>query len=133
MISKATARYIRISPRKTRLVTNYIKGKKVAEALAILANINKKACDYIEGLLKSAISNAKRNPAVDEKDLYISKLVVDGGPSLRRYRAGTMGRAMMILHRTSHISIELDAVVKKVKEDKPKKNAKKRTLLKRSK
>ena len=116
MVAKAIARYIRTSPRKTRLVANYIKGKSVGEALAILSNLNKRPCEYIEDLLRSAISNAKRNPEIKEEELYISKLVVDGGPMLKRFRAASMGRAAMIRHRTSHITIELNAVPKKVQE-----------------
>ena len=92
---------IRISPRKTRLVADYIRGKNVDEALAILSNVNKKACVYIEELLRSALSNAKRNPEIKDDDLYISKLVVDEGPMLKRYRAGSMGRAMMRSKRPS--------------------------------
>lgn len=126
MVAKAFARYIRISPRKTRLVANYIKGKSVGEALAILSSMRKRPCEYIEELLRSAIANAKRNPDIKEHDLFISKLVVDGGPSLKRFRAGSMGRAMMIIHRTSHISVELDtttkwkAEIKKKEKEKPK-------------
>ncbi|MBL7069526.1 MAG: 50S ribosomal protein L22 [Candidatus Omnitrophica bacterium] len=112
MVAKALARYIRISPRKTRLVANYVKGKRVGEALALLTNLNKRPCEFIEELLRSAISNAKRNPDIKEEELFISKLNVDGGPTLKRYRAGSMGRAMMIVHRTSHISIELDLISK---------------------
>lgn len=115
MVAKAVVRYIRISPRKARLVANFIKNKSVGEALAILANLNKmRASEIIEELLRSAISNAKRNPDIKEGDLFISKLAVDGGPMLKRYRAGSMGRAMMVRHRTSHIRIELDAAPKKL-------------------
>ncbi len=113
MISKAIARYIRISPRKTRLVADVLRKKSVGEALAILANTNKRACEYLEELLRSAIANAKRIPEIKEEDLFISKLLVDGGPTLKRFRAASMGRATMIRHRTSHITIELDAMAKK--------------------
>ena len=112
MIAKAIARYIRISPRKTRLVANFVKGKSVGKALAILSNLNKRPCEFIEDVLRSAISNAKRNPEIKEADLYISKLVVDKGPILRRHRAASMGRATMICHRTSHISVELNMAAK---------------------
>lgn len=133
MVSKAIARYIRISPRKTRLVANEIKGKQVGDALAMLSNINKRACVYLEEVLKSAISNAKRNPDIEEGNLYISKMIVDGGPVLKRYRAGSMGRAMMVRHRTSHISVELNTI-KKVAPKKKKKEAsgKKRLFRKKS-
>ena len=133
MVAKAKARYIRISPRKTRLVANTIKGKNVGEALAILSNLNKRACVFIEELLRSAIANAKRNPEIDQNDLFISKLVVDGGPTLKRYRAGSMGRAMMIRHRMSHITMELDALVRPKKEQSRKKVSKRKSLIRRSK
>jgi large subunit ribosomal protein L22 len=134
MIAKAVARYIRISPRKTRLVADAVRGKKVAEAMALLANINKKACIYIKEVLHSAIANATRNPDIDQGNLYISKLVVDGGPMLKRFRAGSMGRAMMIRHRTSHITVELDTIAKPKPEPKKAAEAKsKRPLLRRRK
>jgi len=132
MVSKAVARYLRISPRKTRLVTNFIKGKSVGEALAILSNLNKRACEFIEDLLRSAISNAKRNPDIKEEELFISKLMVDGGPTLKRYRAGSMGRAMMIRHRTSHISIELDIIPRPKKAHSETKDKKRKITKKRN-
>ena len=109
MISRASARYIRISPRKTRLVADMVRGKPIDAAQAILANLEKRARLYINEVLKSAIANAAINdPGVSPGELYISKIIIDGGPMFKRYRAGSMGRAMMIKHRTSHISIELD-------------------------
>ncbi len=112
MLSRAYARYLRISPRKVRLVADAIRGKGIGQALAILSNLNKRACELLEDVLRSAIANAKRIPEIKEDDLYISKLLVDGGPILRRYRAASMGRASMICHRTSHISVELDTKIK---------------------
>jgi len=109
MISRASARYIRISPRKTRLVADMVRGKPIDAAQAILANLEKRARLYINEVLKSAVANAVINdPNVSASDLYISKIIIDGGPMFKRYRAGSMGRAMMIKHRTSHILIELD-------------------------
>ncbi len=134
MVSRAVARYIRISPRKTRLVANYVKGKSVAEALGILANLNKKACVYIEEALRSAIANAKRSPEISEEDLFISKLTVDCGPALKRFRAASMGRAVMIKHRMSHINVELDITARaKAKKDIPKTKSKKAQAIKRKK
>ena len=125
MISKASARYIRISPRKTRLVADMVRGKPIDKAQAILANLEKRARLYINEVLKSAIANAAINdPGVSPSDLYISRIIIDGGPMFKRYRAGSMGRAMMIKHRTSHISIELD----KKKETKKLKNEKTKEL-----
>lgn len=108
MIAKAVGRHIRVSPRKTRLVADLVRGKSVDEARAILMNVSKRSRVYIEEILESAIANATQNPDIKPKDLYISKITVDGGPILKRYRAGSMGRVMMVRHRTSHILIELD-------------------------
>jgi len=108
MISKAIARYIRISPRKSRLVADLVRGKAIDQAIAILGNLHKRPTRYVQQVIKSAVSNAKKDPDITEADLYISKITVDNGPSFKRYRAGSMGRAMMIRHRTSHIIVELE-------------------------
>jgi len=127
MIAKANAKFIRISPRKVRQVADILRGKGVAEAFAILANVNKSATVYIEEILQSAVSNAKVKDAdINPQNLYINKLTVDGGPSMVRYMAASMGRASMIRHRTSHINIEL-AVKAGVEKDKKKKVKRKKT------
>jgi large subunit ribosomal protein L22 len=109
MISRATTRFIRISPRKTRLAADMVRGKSIDEAQAVLSSLEVRPRFYIQQTLKSAVANATSvNPDISPADLYISKIVVDGGPMFKRYRAGSMGRAMMIKHRTSHILIELD-------------------------
>lgn len=125
MISRAAARFIRISPRKTRLVADMVRGKPIDEARAILANLEKRARLYINEVLKSAIANAAINvPDVSPGDLYISRIIIDGGPMFKRYRAGSMGRAMMIKHRTSHIVIELDRKQEKSQVTSPKSQVK---------
>ena len=111
MISKALAKYVRMSPKKTRLVVDAIRGKNVAESLAVLPNIKKKASEYLEELIRSAVNNAKVKYPEEhytEDVLFISKITADGGPSLVRFRAASMGRATMIRKRTSHILVELD-------------------------
>ncbi len=108
MISKATARYIRVTPRKMRQVIPLIKGKRALEAIAILMGIKKKASSYIIELLKSALANAKRVTGVEQSNLYISNITAGCGPSLKRYRAASMGRASPIIKRTSHVVVELD-------------------------
>ncbi len=113
VVSKAYARYIRVSPRKVRLVIDLVRGEKVGRALAILASINKGARVYVEKLIKSAVSNAKLNPQVLTDELFISKITADGGPMLKRYRAAAMGRATMIRRRSTHLSVELASVKKK--------------------
>ena len=114
MVSKAVLRYIRISPRKFRLIIPLVKGKKAEEAIAILMSVKKGASKYAIDLLRSAIANAKRVQGVDVSSLYISKLIADGGPMLKRFRAASMGRASSIRKRTSHITLELDVPAKDV-------------------
>lgn len=120
MIAKAVGRYLRLSPRKARVVIALIKGKYVNDALAILSNANKKAASFLIKLLNSAVANTKRIPNMRQEDLYISSIFADGGPSLKRFKAQAMGRASMIKRRTSHITVELD-----VKESQPLKAVKK--------
>jgi large subunit ribosomal protein L22 len=109
MIAKATARFIRVSPKKVRLVADLVRGKSYIDAADILASVNKQAKVYVNEVVKSAVSNAKRkDDKLNEESLFISRINVDGGPFLTRYRAASMGRASIIRHRTSHICVELD-------------------------
>ena len=117
MIAKAKVRYLRISPRKLRLVLPLIKSKTVPVALSILENTNKKAALYVHKAVRSAAANAKRLPNVNEDDLYISKIFADGGPMQKRFRAAPMGMAAMIRKRTSHLVVELDVLKKPVSEE----------------
>ena len=110
MVTRAVLRYIRVSPRKFRLIVPLIKGKRAEEAQAILASVKKGASIYAIELLKSALANAKRIHGIDTANLYISRLVVDGGPQLKRFRAASMGRASSIRKRTSHVTLELDEI-----------------------
>lgn len=118
MVTRSVLRYIRITPRKFRQIIPLIKGKRPEEALAMLASIKKGASVYAEELLKSAIAGAKRMQGVEVSNLYISKLVANGGPTLKRFRAASMGRASTIRKRTSHITLELDEI--KVAKELPK-------------
>ena len=124
MISKAIARYIRISPRKTRQVISLIKGKNPKSGLVILANTKKRSARCVAKVLKSAIANLGKEPEVKQEDLYISRVIVDIGPSLKRFRPRAMGRATPILKKTSHITVELDKRAPKVKPPSPKPKAK---------
>ncbi len=119
MLSKAKAKYIRMSPRKVRLVMELIKGKTVADANAILGTLNKRASGPIKKVIDSALANINfdRQEKLLEKDIVISKIRADGGPMLTRYRAATMGRATPIRHRTVHIGVELDAAVVKAETE----------------
>lgn len=107
-VTKAIARYVRISPYKVRQVINLIRGKDVTTAEAILANLNKRAAQIVNKVLKSAISNAEHNYGMKRENLYISRIFADQGPMYKRYRAAAFGRPVMIRHRTSHITVELD-------------------------
>jgi large subunit ribosomal protein L22 len=114
MIAKAVAKYAKISPRKARLIVALIKGKNAGEAIGILNVSNKKASEMLMKLLKSAIANAKRFPNVDQNDLFISNIYVDGGPVSKRFRAEALGRASVLRKPTSHITVVLD--IKKIKD-----------------
>ena len=111
MVSTATARYQRISPRKARMIANLIRGRDAAEALQLLEFTTKAGAPFLKKLLASALANAKqKNPGVDVDSLFISKATVDKGPNshLRRGRPRAQGRATMIQKGVSHIHIELD-------------------------
>ena len=105
---KAYARYIRIAPRKVRLIAGLVRGKDVMKALALLEFTNRSSARPVLKLLKSAVANAKHNFKLVPNDLYIKKITVDGGPMLKRWRARAFGRAAMIKKRMSHITLVLD-------------------------
>ncbi len=108
MIAKARGRFLRVTPRKGRLVADLIRGKHTNEALSMLRFTPKGAAKTLERVLKSAISNAEQRDDVNVDNLYVSKVTVDGGPALKRFRPAPHGRAVRVLKRTSHITIELD-------------------------
>ena len=110
--AKAVARYLRIAPRKMRIVIDTIRFESTYKAFQHLAVMNKKAAVLTEKLLKSAVANAK-DIGLDESRLYISKIFADGGPSMKRFMPRSMGRADRILKRTTHLSIELKEGQKK--------------------
>ncbi len=100
---KAKLRYLRVSPRKTRLVTDLIRGKRVEEAINILTFTRRAASEPLKKLVESAMANAE----AQEKDLdllFVERIFVDEGPTLRRFRPRAMGRATRINKRTSHVT-----------------------------
>lgn len=107
MEAKAVARYVRIAPRKIRLVIDLIRGKDVGEAIAILKHTPKAASPVVEKLLNSAIANAEHNYEMNPDNLVVSKVTCDEGPTLKRFRPRAMGRASRINKRTSHITLVL--------------------------
>ncbi len=104
----ATAKYVRVTPRKAKIVVDLIRGKQVDQALAILAYTPKSAAPYVEKLLNSAIANAENNLELDRASLYVAEVYANQGPTLKRYWARSHGRADMIKKHTSHITIVLD-------------------------
>jgi len=108
METQVIARYIRMSPRKVRYVTDLVRGKKVGDALDILTFTPRRASQVVSRLIKSAIANAGQNESVDVDTLYVKKIFVDGGPTLRRFRPRPMGRATRVRKRSSHITVVLE-------------------------
>ncbi len=105
---RATARYIRISPRKARLVAQNIKNMNVNDALDLLQFTPKKAARILYKVLYSAISNANNNYSLDVDNMYVKTILIDEGPMWKRIRPRAMGRATRILKRTSHITVIID-------------------------
>ncbi|MEG6523417.1 50S ribosomal protein L22 [Desulfotomaculum sp. 1211_IL3151] len=105
MEAKAIAKFIRVSPRKARMVVDLIRGKKVEEALAILRYTPNKAAAAVSKVVKSAAANAEHNNDMDKDELVVSQIFVDQGPSLKRMMPRAMGRADIIKRRTSHITV----------------------------
>ncbi|MBI3752456.1 MAG: 50S ribosomal protein L22 [Deltaproteobacteria bacterium] len=108
MEAKAIARYVRVSPQKARLVVDLIRGKKVNDAITVLAFTRKAVANIIDKVLKSAIANAENTKKIDVDTLYVKKAYVDQAPTMKRIHAKAMGRANVIRRRSSHITIVLD-------------------------
>ena len=108
MESRAVARYIRISPRKVRLIMDQIRGRKVEEALNLLSFAPQKGAFLLRKLISSAVANAEQNFNMDVDNLYIKRIFADEGPTLKRFRPRAMGRATRIRKRTSHLTVILD-------------------------
>ena len=105
MEAKAVAKYIRIAPRKIRVVMDLIRGKNIGEAFAILKYTPKVGADVIEKVLKSAVANAEHNFDMNVDNLYVSEIFVDQGPTLKRIHPRSRGQAFKILKRTSHVTV----------------------------
>jgi len=105
---KARLRFARIAPRKARLVADLVRGKKSEEALNILSFTKKAAAKILIKLLKSAIANATQKKTIDIDRLYVKQIMVDQGPTMKRYQSRALGRATTIRKTSSHINIVLD-------------------------
>jgi len=111
MQAEAKTKYIRMSPRKVRRVIDMVRGLTVEEALALLHFTRKNAAEPIAKTIASAFANLgskEEGERIDMKDVVVSEIKVDGGPTLKRFRPMSMGRAGRIRRRTSHITVVVE-------------------------
>ncbi len=106
-MANARLRYIRIAPRKLRIIANMIRGKDVTSAINSLRFMNKSGSREIFKLLVSAVANAEDQGDIDIDNLVVSQVYVDQGPVLRRWRPRAMGRATRVQKKTSHVFVEV--------------------------
>jgi large subunit ribosomal protein L22 len=107
MEAKAIAKYVRMSPIKLKPVTDLVRGKDLTEALTILKFTPGKGSEIVEKVVKSAAANAENNLDLSLDNLYVAEVYAHQGPTLKRFRAGSQGRASVILKRSSHIGVTL--------------------------
>lgn len=108
MEAQANLRFIRITPRKAMLIANLIRGKDVNSALGILKfSARKRVATYFYGLLKSAVANAQQTGRVNVDSLYVSRIEVGKGPTIKRFRPRAMGRAHNLNKKTCHLSVSV--------------------------
>ena len=107
VLVRASARYVRVAPRKARLVADQVRGLQIDRARALLEFSPRSAAADIRKLIDSAASNAENNHELIADDMKIAEITVDEGPTLRRYRPRALGRATRINKRTSHIAVAL--------------------------
>jgi large subunit ribosomal protein L22 len=117
----ATAKFVKVTPRKARLVADHIRGRSVPEARTILAFMPRAAARDLEKVLRSAVANAESNPNLrwNGDDLMVSAVYVDEGPTLKRWQQRARGRVSQILKRTCHITIKLEPAPEPVSPAKP--------------
>jgi large subunit ribosomal protein L22 len=108
METRAVAKYVRISPRKARLVMDQLRGKRVEEALNLLNFAPQKSAYIVKKLISSAVANAEENTEIDVDTLFVKTIYANEGPTLKRFRPRAMGRATRIRKRTSHITVILE-------------------------
>ncbi len=107
MEARAIAKTVRMSPIKLKPVTDLVRGKDLGEALTILKFTPGKGAELVEKVVKSAMANAENNHNMNVDDLYVAEVYAHQGPTMKRWRAGSQGRASIILKRTSHIGVTL--------------------------
>ena len=105
---RASSRFVRLAPRKVRLVVDLIRGKPVEAALGILEFTPKRGAKVVAKTLRSAVANAENIQRVDVDALYVKRAFVDEGPTLKRFLPRAHGRATPVLKRTSHVTVIVD-------------------------
>lgn len=108
MEARAITRFVRLSPRKARLVADQVRGKPVEEALNILKFVPKRSAAVVAKTLRSAVANAEATQNVDVDRLYVKRITVDEGGMWKRFMPRAMGRATRIRKRLSHITVVVD-------------------------
>jgi large subunit ribosomal protein L22 len=104
---RAEAKWVRISPRKARLVAEHIRGRSVLEARSVLAFTPREAARELDKVLRSAVANAESQHQIPDDRLYVSAAYVDEGPVMKRWRARARGRVARIKKRTCHITVKV--------------------------
>ena len=105
--AKAIAKYVRMSPIKVAPVTDLVRGKDLQEALNILKFTPGKGAEIVEKVVKSAAANAEENHKMNPDNLYVAEIYGNQGPTMKRWRAGSLGRASIILKRSCHVGVTL--------------------------
>lgn len=107
---RAISKYVRMSPRKVKLVIDLVRGKGVDEALTVLRFSPKAAARPVAKVIRSAMANAEENYGLAPSELYIAQIRADKGPTLKRGRPGPRGRFKPLLKRSTHISVVLETI-----------------------
>lgn len=108
MEARAVSRHLRIAPRKIRLVADLVRGKRVGDALGLLEHVPKKAARSLIKALRSVVANAENTQRVDVDRLFIKRVTVDEGATIKRFTPRAQGRATKIRKRTSHLTVVVD-------------------------
>lgn len=107
-VASSKTKYVRVSPRKARLVLGLVKGKPVMQAMTELSYSKVKAGRLLKKTLESAVANAENNAEANREELYVKEVRIDGGPYYKRVWARSKGRRCMIKRKTSHFTVTLD-------------------------
>ncbi len=109
-LATCITKYVRVSPRKARLVLNLVRGKPVLQAMTQLSHTNNKVGRYLKKSIESAVANAENNSDANREDLYVKEIRIDQGPVFKRVWARSKGRRAMIKRKTSHFVVAVDKI-----------------------